>query len=76
MNSITDSLIVRTYERVKYENPTAPEGDILARVADCLGLTTARVGDALRQPIPIRRYAVICRHKNSHSGGLDNVENL
>jgi hypothetical protein len=76
MNPITDSLIARTYERVKGENPRLPEGVILARVADCLGLTTTRVGDALRQPMPIRRYAVICRHKNSDSGGLDNVGNL
>lgn len=76
MNPITDSLIVRTYERVKADTPRMPEGEILREVGRRLGLTSERVGDALREPVPIRRYAVICRHKNSDSGGLDNVENL
>jgi hypothetical protein len=58
---------------VKADSPTLAEGVILERVAERLGLTTERVGDALREPLPIRRYAVICRHKNFDSGGLDNV---
>ena len=76
MNPITDSLIVHTYERVKAEYPRMAEGFVLKQVADCLGLTTDRVGDALREPVPIRRYAVICRRKNSDPGGLDNVGHL
>lgn len=76
MRETTDSLIVRTYERVKRENPRKPEGDILREVGRCLGLTPDRIGEALREPVPIRRYAVICRHKNFDSGGLDEIANL
>jgi hypothetical protein len=73
VHPITDSVIVRVYEHVKADSPTLAEGVILERVAERLGLTTERVGDALREPLPIRRYAVICRHKTFDSGGLDNV---
>jgi hypothetical protein len=73
VHPITDSIIIRVYEQVKGDSPTLAEGVILERVAERLGLTTERVGDALREPLPIRRYAVICRHKNFDSGGLDNV---
>ncbi len=76
MNPITDNLIVHTHARVKSENPRMPEGEVLREVARRLGLTSERVGDALREPVPIRRYAVICRHKNSDFGGLDSVGNL
>ncbi len=76
MSQLTDDIIRKCYRRVKRENAWAPEGVILQKTADQLGLTSERVGEALREPVPIRRYAVIRRHKNSDSGGLDNVGHL
>lgn len=69
-------MIRKTYERIKRENPRVAEGDVLSKTAEILEISRFRVGEVLREPVGIRRYAVICRHKNSHSGGLDNVGNL
>ena len=58
-----------TYDRIKRELPHAAEGEILDRAAWALNLPRERIGEILREPVPIKRYVIKCRHKNFDSGG-------
>jgi len=69
MTSPSEAMIRETYERIKRENPAMAEGVILDRVSRLLGIDRLRVGSVLREPVPFKRYSLICRHKNSPLGG-------
>lgn len=65
----SEDLIRKTYERIKRENPRVAEGDVLSKTAEILEISRLRIGEVLREPVEIRRYAVICRHKDFDPGG-------
>jgi len=69
MTRPSEAVILATYARLKRENPRLPEGEVLDRVSRLLGIARANVGEVLREQPTIKRYAVICRHKNSPFGG-------
>jgi hypothetical protein len=65
----SEDLIRATYERIKRENPRMPEGDVLSKTARILEIPRDRVGEILREPVPVKRYLLICRHNNLLPGG-------